>query len=273
MLTDYDNNASREPMELADFCAVVQAKLADGASLWDCRGELPGLSRNKDFLLDKIHENLAGLWGRDYQGDYGNAALLSVFEGWYNDHCRFYVRVVFWAQALDLHPDNELFLYDSVPHDHNFNLLTVGFAGPGYETSVWHYDRSTVTGYIGEAVPLTWQGRFQLTPGALFLFEQNRDVHIQHTPAAPSISLNLITATAPQPPQYLFDIERQRIRDIPPRLIQRREPLFALAAALGDDTTLDLLDNLIRKDTLDPLLRQSAMTAATQIFQRDPPNP
>lgn len=261
------DNSSTEEIGLSDFCAAVEEKLASGASVWDCRDELVRLSNNKDLLLDEIHRDLENLWGHDYRGHHGNAALLPVFEGSYAANRTYRVRFVFWEEPRYIHQKNKIFLYDDVPHDHNFELLTVGYAGPGYETSIWHHDGSDVVGYVGEKVPLSYQGRFTLAPGTLLWLQQNQDVHIQHGPAAASVSLNLITLVNPQPRQYFFDIARQRISQVVPKLVQRREPLFQIAALLGNEETLELLTGLIARKSLDPALQRAAMAAAGHIYR------
>ncbi|MEM9459864.1 MAG: hypothetical protein AAGF11_37155 [Myxococcota bacterium] len=244
----------------------MQDKLSAEATPWDCRDELRQLGHNKDVLLERVHHDLAALWNCDYHSGAGGASLLLLDKREYAPGRYFQVRFVFWEESRHLGERNKIFLYDDVPHDHNFELLTVGYAGPGYCTSLWQYDGASVLGYAGEKVALTSLGRFNLAPNTVLWLQQNRDIHIQHSPAAPSVSLNLITWAEPQPRQYFFDIPRQRVRHVVPRVPTRREPLFQLAAALGDQNTLDLLTDLLAEQTLDPDLERAAMAAATHVY-------
>jgi len=257
-----------ETLDFAEFCASVSAKLAAGASVWDCRDELRGLSQNKAVLMDRIHAYLEDLWGPETRGAPCTPGAIVQDNVRVAPNRYYRVRCLFWEEADHVGERNPLFLYDSVPHDHNFELLTIGHAGPGYRTSIWEYDRASTVGYVGEKVTLRSRGHHTLAPDTVLWFQQNRDLHVQHGPAAASISLNLITWNEPQPRQFFFDLERQRISHLVPFVAEKRQPLFALAAVLGDGNTLDLLSELIAQGELHPVMQQSATAAAAHIYER-----
>jgi hypothetical protein len=74
--------------------------------------------------------------------------------------------------------------------------MTVGFFGPGYETTIYEYDSSKVTGFVGESVDLRFLETTQLPPGKVMLYRPHADVHAQYPPSELSISLNLMVRDA-----------------------------------------------------------------------------
>lgn len=100
-----------------------------------------------------------------------------------------------------------------LPHDHNFDFLTLGYFGPGYWSDYYEYDYGEVTGWRGEAVPsLRRIERSRLEQGKLMLYRAHIDVHAQYAADALSVSLNIMHTTGAQGwlDQYRFDLERRR---------------------------------------------------------------
>ena len=124
-----------------------------------------------------------------------------------------------------------------VAHDHNFNLLTIGHFGPGYNTDLFEYDERTISGFVGEKVDLTSTGSAQLSRGKVILFEQNMDIHIQHAPESISASLNLVfqSSGGSNNRQYVFDTQAGRISSIAPTRVESRTSLLGLAFDLNKE--------------------------------------
>ena len=163
----------------------------------------------------------------------------------------FYVRCNLWmplSESLRSRQYQERLYSLEVPHDHNFSFLTVGHLGPGYTTELYEYERSSVRGDIGEEVRLTPSGTYVLSPGDVMLYRQGIDVHVQHQPAAPSASINLmfLSERNRREWQYLFDIESGRIAGLSGTAIRSRHELMRLAGEVGDAQTADLLDSISR---------------------------
>lgn len=118
-------------------------------------------------------------------------------------------------------------------HDHNFDFLTLGYHGPGYESDYWEYDYAAVTGLPGEAAGLRFTGRRTLTPCTILHYRAHRDVHAQWPPEKLSVSLNVMATNPAQGwyDQYAFDPANDTIaRVLSPN---STEVFLRLAVALG----------------------------------------
>jgi hypothetical protein len=161
----------------------------------------------------------------------------------------FYVRANVWTRPAEEGArralEERLFSYSSA-HDHNFSFMTVGYAGPGYETEIFEYDYARVTGAVDERVDLTFLEATRLTPGKIMLYRASRDIHIQHPPPALSISLNLMLVDRESAlhDQFFFDLERQCISGYVTTTTSKRVSLLDIAKLIGDASTLDIVDTL-----------------------------
>ena len=125
-------------------------------------------------------------------------------------------------------------------HDHNFDFLTLGYHGPGYESDYWEYDYEAVTGLAGEPAGLRFAGRRTLTPGTILHYRAHRDVHAQWPPERLSVSLNVMATNPAQGwfDQYAFDPAGDTIaRVLSPN---STEAFLRLAVALGSEAADDL---------------------------------
>lgn len=158
----------------------------------------------------------------------------------------FAIRINLWP-LLPADPRRRAILADVLSyfdyHDHNFSFITANYAGPGYETDLYSYDAAQVTGYPGESVELTYQGRHTLDERTVLLFEAGKDVHRQLPPAAPSASLNLMLT----PPdaglshQFYFDVERGVIRDYVASVSHKRVDALGFVRHWHDEHSSALL--------------------------------
>jgi hypothetical protein len=141
-----------------------------------------------------------------------------------------------------------------LPHDHNFNFLTLGYFGPGYWSDYYEYDYGDVVGYRGEAVPsLKFIECSRLEEGKLMLYRAHRDVHAQGAADSLSVSLNIMHMHSAQPwlDQYRFDLERREIAAI--LAPGPNDAFIKLAVALGSAEALDLAHNFARQHPSDRL--------------------
>lgn len=140
-----------------------------------------------------------------------------------------------------------------VPHDHNFDFLTLGYFGPGYRSDYWEYDYENVAGSPGETVGLRFVERAALAPGKIMLYRAHRDVHSQLPPASLSVSLNVMATVPAQGwfDQYRFDPESDTIAEvISPN---STETFLRIAVALGGEEALDLAERFGRTHPSDRL--------------------
>lgn len=83
------------------------------------------------------------------------------------------------------------FSYESA-HDHAFDLMSVGFFGPGYRTSLYSFDYNDPIRSVDGLTRLDYKGDEYLREGEVIYYFANQDVHVQHAPISLSASLNLI---------------------------------------------------------------------------------
>ena len=124
-----------------------------------------------------------------------------------------------------------------MPHDHNFDFLTVGYFGPGYVSDYWEYNYASVRGEEGEAVDLRFVERSALGEGRVLHYRAHRDVHCQHPPESLSVSLNICAANPAQGwfDQYRFDTDAGRIAGV--LNPSANAVMLRLGAAVGSEDT------------------------------------
>lgn len=116
------------------------------AALW-----LRRLGNNRTFLGDLLVAELAGRHREDVlDSAYGpQVVMLAPPNG------QFFIRANLWP-SLDEHmvraSGGASFVY-GLPHDHNFDFLTLGYFGPGYWSDYYEVDYEAITGWRGEPVP------------------------------------------------------------------------------------------------------------------------
>ncbi len=180
-----------------------------GASHW-----LRRLGNNRDFLAETmLNELKAGTNGEEDASAYGaQVVMLSPLGG------EFFLRANFWPSRDEYAfraSGQSAFSYE-LPHDHNFDFLTVGYFGPGYASDYYEYDYEAVEGVIGEKAGLRFIERSTLDPGKLMHYRAHLDVHSQLPPESLSVSLNIMHSGGAQGwlDQYKFDVEKDEISGV-----------------------------------------------------------
>ncbi|MFM6853928.1 MAG: hypothetical protein ACKOUM_07585 [Sphingopyxis sp.] len=144
-----------QPLEFDEFIARLDALPLDFAcpqNVADAAALLAGLNANRHFLIDRaVQELRAHCAGQRDDNRYtAQVLMLHRVPG------RYFVRANFWP-ALDdpivqaSGPDH--YFYD-VPHDHNFDFLTIGHSGPGYGSRWYQREPGGLAGYPGEPARL-----------------------------------------------------------------------------------------------------------------------
>jgi len=198
------------------------------------------LANNRDFLGDLLVDQLAGRGGEAIASGYGPQAIVLSRP---QDNCpnAAFLRAAIWPSPRDhvfQTSGAASFVYGAA-HDHNFDFLTVGYCGPGYESDYYEYDYAQVAGYPGEAAGLRFAGRSTLSPGKLMLYRRHVDVHSQLPPESLSVSLNVMRVDPAQGwfDQYGFDLERGTVARLLNPLAS--EAFLRVAAASGAESALD----------------------------------
>lgn len=217
------------------------------AALW-----LRRLGNNRTFLGDRIIEELAGRHREEVlDNSYGPQVITLV-----PPNGNFFIRANLWP-ALDDHmaraSGSAPFVY-GMPHDHNFDFLTIGYFGPGYWSDYYEADYDQIVGWRGEPVPsLRFVERARLEEGKIQLYRAHIDVHAQRPAEALSVSLNVLHTTPAQGwfDQYRFDVERREIGAIISP--GPSEALLKVAIGLGSAEAIDLGHRFARRHPSDRL--------------------
>lgn len=229
-------------IELDEFIEFAEAnvEMRDQESLKAAAPMMKSLSNNKVFLADKINGELEKLVNFQEDNSYGAQVLMLGRKK------RFFIRACFWPSVQDnsyKQSGSDAFFY-YLPHDHNFNFLSVGYYGPGYKSEYYEYDHDKVIGLTGEKVDLRYVKTSQLEEGKVMLYRAKEDVHLQIPPESFSVSLNLMedNIDLPRINQYQFNVKDKTVN----RILNRNSgPVFAsIAAELGNENTTQLLHDL-----------------------------
>ncbi|WP_438730234.1 transposase [Parasphingorhabdus sp. DH2-15] len=205
---------------------------------------LAGLYANRDFLADAAIDALKLTYADETQGrrKYGPQVITlgAARPGWF-------LRANIWPGANDYvvrASGKDAFFY-GLPHDHNFDFLTIGYHGPGYISDYYEQDYEAIIGYKGEPAGLRFIERSALSEGRMLYYRKHRDVHCQHAPDALSISLNIMM-TAPE--QYWFDQCRYDVkRNVVETILSQgaNEAMLHIAVAAGDENGRDLATEIL----------------------------
>jgi hypothetical protein len=226
------------------------------ADLIDSARFLQKLSNNRRFLLDKMFDDLKTIGDFQRINYYGpQVCMLHVDE-------RYFVRANIWRPLSQVEKSIKGFQYD-VCHDHNFDILTIGYFGPGYHSRCYTYERRNVVGVLGEAVDLRPDGLFTLHEGTIALYRAKQDVHKQLPPDSMSVSLNLIPKNNRiRDPQFQFEEDSGQIT----RYLQASgsELVVRLAGVLGDARFLEPLETIVKTNP-SPQIQALAIVSQLQI--------
>lgn len=216
----------------------------DEASTLEAAQLLASLARNRDFLADMLVQQLKDRHREPaIESAYGpQAIVLSPVRG------KCFLRANIWPseeEACFTASGARNFVYD-LPHDHNFDFLTVGYFGPGYRSDYYEYDYEEVIGFKGERPELRFVERSALHEGRLMHYRAHRDIHSQLPPEATSISLNIMHVDAAQGwfNQYGFDLESNAVTGV--LNPTSTETFLRCAVATGANEALELAVNIGR---------------------------
>ena len=243
--------AAGDAMSLEDCIAALDRKgfdPSDPASLDHAANMLGRLARNRDFLGDIAMDELRTRcrrqsWINAYAAQ---VLMLCPVRGDYA------LRANFWPSQDEptVRSSGTGSFFYSLPHDHNFDFLTIGYHGPGYVSDYYEYDRERVVGLLGETVALNFVETSRLEPGRLLHYRAGRDIHCQHPPAGFSVSLNIVHVAPHQrwADQFRFNIDRAGESASIDGLLSRNADALVvrLALAMGRDNGRDLAEGFAR---------------------------
>jgi hypothetical protein len=251
--------------EVLEVAADTIVDPHDLDSIAACAPALRALANDRGLMYGALNEDLVNIVGGKAKLFYSPQSLILRETAQ-----RFTVRANIWPLVRSKprsRPLTEKIFAYTVAHDHNFSFLTVGYHGPGYETTIYEYDYDRVEGYVGEKVDLRFLEHTRLEQGKVMLFRSGRDIHIQYPPEELTISLNLLVGSddAYRHEQYAFDVDHARIADL---LLQSGITnivgyLRFVASFGGDGRTRELLDGIASRHANRNVRLAAAESAAT----------
>jgi hypothetical protein len=259
MTIEIVNCPTESSVNLSEFLELIHQggfDFEDYQQLEVAAKHLQMLSNDKGFLVEILNEELKSF--DDLQGKNLYGPNVFVLEN--NED--FFVRANLWLPISKHESSIDGFKYD-VLHDHNFDILTIGYLGPGYHTDLYEYDHSKVHGYLGESVDLIKKESMTLYEGRTIIFEAKKDVHVQRPPDDLSVSINLIPKNSRmRNPQFEFDVAQGKIS----RFLHSstKDLIIRMLGAIGDENSLDLIASMFHK-VPHPLTKVACAVAATQI--------
>jgi len=251
---------------LIDCTDGQQADLAATIAMLDERGFDPAdeeclahaslalrrLANNRDFLGDLLIERLkaGGPTAEEKGTGYGPQAIVLC-----GARSSYFLRANIWPAEQDAvfaASGARSFVY-GVPHDHNFNFLTVGYFGPGYSSDYYEFDYGGTVGFVGERPGLHFIERSALSEGKLQLYRAHVDVHSQIPPESLSVSINVMHLDPGGGwfDQYGFDLDHGEITKI--LNPTSTEAFLRIAVGLGGDEALELAEHFGRTHPSDRL--------------------
>ncbi|HSZ86268.1 MAG TPA: hypothetical protein VK787_09570 [Puia sp.] len=254
ILVSKDNKS----IELKEFIELVKCNNYDFANyddLVDSAKYLNQLNNNKSFLLDLMCEELMGT---SFQKNnfYGPQVFIL------HSNEKYFLRAVVWNPISAAERTIAGFRYD-ICHDHNFDILTIGYFGPGYESRGYSYDFKKITGLIDEEVDMKSEGTIQLSEGKIFLYRAKKDIHMQMPPSSLSVSINLIPNNSKiSSPQFEFNESTHKISRY--LQISGNELIVRMAGVTANIELADILYSIFKK-TNSPHIKAYAGISLIQI--------
>ncbi len=214
----------------------------DEHSLSHAALQLRRLGNDQTFLGDMLIRQLADDHRNEGAENRGSAYGAQVIMLHPPGHGPFFLRANIWpseAEHMMRANGGTSFVY-GLPHDHNFDFLTLGYFGPGYWSDYYEFDYEAVAGWSGEPVDLRFVERAKLDHGKIMHYRAHRDVHRQLAADSLSVSINVMHAFTPQGwlDQYGFDLDKGCVA----RILNHgsAEALMRIAVGLGGQEAIDL---------------------------------
>jgi hypothetical protein len=250
MALSIESSPSNKIIDVDEFIELAASRVdpEDFQSLFSVIDEFAALNNNRNFLVQhfnsepkKVDVRRLAQYLSPQSYVFGASKCGSVAV-----RCNIWVKPDGSAEKQAL--EARIFSY-GLAHNHNFSFLTVGYSGPGYRSKIYEVDPDSVSGYIGESVKVQFLEDTVLPKGKMMIYRRGIDVHTQLPPEDISVSLNLLMAAPSNSSvvQYYVDTQTGVIIGFPEvNTSSKRLTLLSLAKALGDENTVDLLDQVVK---------------------------
>lgn len=216
---------------------------ADRDSFLAASDILVRLSRNKRFLALFLENALRAAINAHGANDRPSRIFVLANTE------RYVIRALIW-EPVSHGADGSQFFYH-IPHDHDFDFLTVCCSASGLSSEVYQYDNDRIRGEKGEAVEIRHQGRITLRPGVAVFFEGGKDIHSQLPPEEVCVTINIMGPKRVERSPFWFDVASGNIVD----WVDHSENIQKLMVAASKD-----------------LSTSPARASAPRVGQKMPPN-
>lgn len=223
-----------------------------------------GLAANLDYLRDALLLELKRIAGEHTLASFAPQSFII------HRTPPFSLRLNLWlppaGSSRKIEQEARVYSYGRA-HDHNFSLLTVGIAGPGYKTRIFEYDCHSIEGYDGETVEMTFLEDTMLPTGKAMIYRPHHDIHVQIPPDEPSMSLNLLIEEKDivDTPQYFFDLQTSSLVLMNDNEVGRRVSFLEAIGHFADESCAPLLFDVARQNP-NPSIRAAAIHAIKTAF-------
>ena len=156
-------------------------------------------------------------------------------------------------------------------HNHNFNVMTIGYFGPGHTADLYTFTPKESSGQVGDRVDLRFTERVRVKKNCAVICRDTVDAHAHVAPEALSISMSLsIFGDNTQiVDRFVFDLQASAICGyVDTADVHRRASIVRLAGEVGNEQTLDLFDALVRRSPCHRV-REAALTATARLTSID----
>ncbi|MGI3060640.1 hypothetical protein [Vibrio alginolyticus] len=249
----------KEPISLDKFLSYADSSYFNPEcrkSLIEMAPHLSRLSYNRSFLAELLTNELINHDHLQSENNYTSTVFII------KDSPKYIFRANIWRSLSQKEKLIDNFNYD-VLHDHNFDILTVGYKGSGYVSETYEYVNDNTKNIIGDVVELTNKSTITLSQHKIALYRAKKDVHKQHPPKDFSISLNLIPRNSlTNNPQFQIDEEEHKI--IRYLHTSSTELMIKLISLIGDRSNRKSLDRIISNNS-NPYHRALATIAISSL--------
>ena len=175
------------------------------------------------------------------------------------------------GQADALHPASGLAAGVRHAHNHNFNVITIGYFGPGHIADLYVFSPKESGGEIGDRVDLRFSERVRIQKNCAVICRETVDAHAHVAPEALSISMSLSVFSESRQiaDRFVFDPQASTLCGyVDTADVYRRASVVRLAGEVGNEQTLDLFDALLRRSP-SHRVREAALAATARLARID----
>ena len=175
------------------------------------------------------------------------------------------------AQADALRPPPGLVPGVRHAHNHNFNVMTIGYFGPGHIADHYVFNPKEGGNEVGDRVDLRFTERLRIQKNCAVICRETVDAHAHVAPEALSISMSLsiFGDNTQLADRFVFDPQASTLCGyVDTADVYQRASVVRLAGEVGNEQTLELFDALLRRSP-SHRVREAALAATARLTHID----